>query len=620
MGTPCAQCGKELPEHLLRALRGGGGASVCPHCGAPVTAAQAAPTAAQTMIGFSSPLAPPRAQQPAQPAAPPQPQAPVATQSAPMARTMLGFAAPDLRAAPPAQPQPPPQAQAPAPLPAGAKTMLGVAAPPMAPLPAPQPAAAQPVARQAPKNFGGTMLGVAMPGIAPAHSQPGVAPPQPQPQPQPAKGGTMLLEQAPPIVPAPAPFVPEAAPAAPVVVKRRGVPLAAVAVVASVVVLGGGVALLLLSRGGPPLTATAKVSADGKEQLHLVCESCPDGTHASWHAAKGTFAKHEADIDLPTPLSIGDNTFEIALDRPGMGRNETVKLVLPLAYRIRGDLSGLSQSPPVIRVDVEAERGTRVTVDGKPVTLDASGKATLSYDVEKDTTGAADDTRTIERKIPYEVLGADKKTSRGEVAVRVAVLPLHLDAPGPSLVTDQGSVWVAGKTAKGAVVTANGTSLPVGADGSFEGQVDAADGAHPVAVRAAPAGAAATKAAPRTTTVSVERVASLDAREKAMGAAASVEPRALASDPAGAAGRSAAVRGAVVDARAAHHHTVLLVDDKRGCATGPCLFRVDYGADLDVHAGDTVAAFGTVAKPITTQDGKTLPAIDASLVRKTGKR
>ena len=464
------------------------------------------------------------------------------------------------------------------------------------------------------------MLGVAMPGIAPLHSQPGVSPPPPSTaapaQPIPAR--TMLLEQPPPIVPAPAPLAPEVAPSAPVVVSRRGVPLAVFAVLALVLVLGVGGAILYFSRGAPPMTATAKVSADGKEQLHLTCQGCPDGTKASWKGSTAMFETHEADLDLPTPLAIGDNAFDIALDRPGVGRDETVKIVLPLAYRIRGDLSGIGETPPVVRVDVEARPGSIVTVDGKPVALDASGKATLSYDVSADARGAADETKTIERKMPYEVVGKDEKKSTGEVSVRVAVLPLHLDAPTAGQVTDGKTLTIAGKTAKGATVTANGKSLAVEADGSFDGAIDLSDGEQPIAIRAAPAGEAATKAVPRVATITVKRVASLASEAAALEKTAKLDAGALARDPVAAEGQSVTVAGAIVDARAAHHRTALLVDAKNGCAKGAsCLVRVDYGADLDVRAGDTVEAFGVATKPITTPEAKTAPAVLASIVRKT---
>lgn len=596
MAKTCAQCGHVLEDT----------ARVCTQCGRPLE--QPVPTAAQTMLGFASPLAPKAAPPPpqAQPQQPPPPQAqqPIA------AKTMLGFAAPaELLAAAQQQPQPPAQPQ---PSPATAKTMLGVAVPGIAPLSATAPA---PPPQQAPQSLGGTMLGVAVPGIAPLHSQPGAPPPAMTPAPAP-----VAYEPPPPIVPAPAPLVPEFAPPPPSLVRRRGAPVAIVAVIASILVLGLGVGLLFFSRGAPPLTATAKVSAEGKEQLHLRCEGCPDGTTAAWQGTKATFANKEADLDLPAPLAIGDNAFQIAIDRPGVGRDETVKLILPLAYRIRGDLSGISATPPVVKVDVEAHAGSTVTVDGKPVELDASGKATLSYDVTQETTGAADETRTIERKMPYVVEEKDHKKSNGEVAVRVAVLPLHVDAPGASLVTDEGSVWIAGRTAKGAVVTANGTPLTVAPDGSFEGKVDVQDGAQTITVRAAPAGDAVAKAAPRSATVQVKRVASLDAEAKALDKATALGFDDVAKDPTAAAGKPVAVTGNVIESRVGHHQTVLLVDDKRGCAKGPCMVRVDFGAETALRAGDPIVAYGEVGKPFTTPDGKTLTVVEASLVRKGAKR
>ncbi len=453
------------------------------------------------------------------------------------------------------------------------------------------------------------MLGVAMPGIAPAHSQPGVAPPSH------AIDAPVVHEPLPPVAPLPAPFIREAAPAGPiVVVKRRGIPIAIFAVVALVLVLAVGAAILFFLRSPPPVVASAKVSTDGKEQLHLRCETCADGTTAVSNGAKATFANKEADIDLPSPLVIGDNAFQIAIDRPGVGRDETVKLVLPLAYRIRGDLSDIAATQQAIKIDVEAQKGAAVTVDGKPVALDASGKAVVTYAVTEDTTGPADETRTIEKKIPYEVEDKDHKKSNGEVTVRVAVLPLHVDAPASApLWTEDSSVWVAGRTAKGAQVTANGTPLAVAADGAFEGKIDVAAGEQTIAVRAAPADAAA-KIAPRNATVKVNRVAQLGAQGKAFHATTTLAVTAFTNDA--SIGQPAVVAGTVADVRVAHHHAIVLVDASSSThACTPCLVRVEYGADSEARAGDSVVAYGTVAKPVTTPDGKTLPALDASWLR-----
>jgi len=555
------------------------------------------------MLGFQSPVANVPVQ-PAQPADAAQPTPPTAPAQKPLMQTMLGFAAPNLggsanAAAPTPTPPPAPAS------PIAASTMLGMASP-LAGMPAPAPTAAQPPAAAPVARFGGTMLGVAMPGIAPAHSQPGVAPPPRGP----AFTAPVAHEPLPEIVAAPAPFARGAAPAAPIIVKRRGIPIAVFAVFASLVVLGGGAAILFFARGAPPLVASAKASADGKEQLHLRCESCPNGTTVTWQGSKATFANREADLDLPTPLVIGDNAFQIAIDRPGTGRDETVKIVLPVAYRIRGDLSDIAADKPAIKVDVEAQKGARVTVDAKPVELDANGKAVIAYDVSSDVTGPADETKTIEKKIPYEVEGTDHKKSNGEVVVRVAVLPLHVDAPGSAtLWTQDAQAWIAGRTAKGALVTANGAPLVLAPDGSFEGKVDVASGEQTITVRAAdPNG----KAAPRASVVRVNRVAQLAAQGKAFDKTATSAFEAFTNDA--SLGQPAVVVGTVGDVRAAHHHVVMVVDDKR-CAKPPCLVRVEYGTDSAVRPNDTIVAYGMLAKPVTTPDGKTLPALDASYVR-----
>ncbi len=552
------------------------------------------------MLGFSSPLAPPVSQQQPSVAQPP---AQPAQQPGPMASTMLGFAAPvELRQAlqqaqPPAA-QPQPQAPAPAAKPVIAKTMLGVAMPGIAPVHAP----AEP-----PRGIGsGTILGVAVPGIAPIHPPPGTPAPSVAYEPPPPVV---------PIVPAPAPLAREAAPAAPVRSSRSGMPLAIVAAVVGVLLLGGGVVLLLVARSAPPISATAKASPDGKEQLHLVCESCPDGTTVASQGVKATFKTKAADLDLAAPLAIGDNTFQLAIDRPGVGRDETVKLVLPLAYRIRGDVDGVNADPPALRVQVEAQKGSAVSVDGKPVTLDASGKATLTYDITADTSGAADETKTVERKIPYEVVDADKKKTTGEVVIRVGVVPLHVDAPGIALVTDQGSVWVSGATAKGAEVTANGTPATLSPDGSFEGKVDLAPDAKAITLRAAAAKDAAVKVAPRTVTIPVAHVPALLDAANAFDKGGTF--------PVLTPGPITSITGTVIDVRATHHHTALLVDSKKDCPSEPCLVKVDFGGDTSLRAGDSVEAFGVSGLPVATNKGQNLPHIDAALVvprKASGKR
>jgi hypothetical protein len=608
------------------------------------------PAGARTMLGFSPPPELQRAMNP-QPAAPaPAPVAPMQPAPAPQpgptpgpagARTMLGIAAPEVMAAlqrataqPAAAPaQPPPQApaQPPAPGPVGAKTMLGVAMPGIAPI----PAAAPPPQQQQANAPMRTMLGVAVPGIAPTHAgapaQQAAAPPNAHgmhrtmlgvaaPGIAPIMPGVAPLpdEPLPPIVPAPrAPVFEEPRPSAPRPVQKRGIPIAVVAGVGLVVVLAVGGVIAFAWRGGAPIIATPRLGAAGNEQLHLKCTTCPDETSATLGASKATFKNGEADVDVPSPLLVGDNAFEIAIDRPGMGRDERVKLTVPVSYRIRADLSEVSATTPSIGVLVEAAAGSQVTLDGKPVTLDASGKATQRFELGADAQGFADETKTIERKYAYTVVGTkkDKTPSSGDVVAKVGVLPLHLDAPGASFVTDAATISVAGKTAKGAEITINGTAFPVAADGSFEGSLDAPNGETTFAIRTSLTGGA-NPAAARSATFKVRRIGSLETEASTLAKAVRLGYDAFAKDVASNVGQPIAIDGTVLEARTTHHQTVLVIDDHQGCAAGPCLLRVIYGADFAARSGDPIHAYGTIARAFATKDGKVVPEVDAEILLK----
>src|SRR4029077_7241403 len=127
----------------------------------------------------------------------------------------------------------------------------------------------------------------------------------------------------------------------------------------------------------------------GRDVLHLTCEprSCPDGTVVSIGSIKATFTAGESDLPLAAPLHVGDNNLSLAIDRPRMGRDETVKLVVPVAYRVRADVSTMETSHPSITVRVEAPVDTEVQLDDRPVHLDASGMGTYLLDESAVTQG-----------------------------------------------------------------------------------------------------------------------------------------------------------------------------------------------------------------------------------------
>ena len=80
------------------------------------------------------------------------------------------------------------------------------------------------------------------------------------------------------------------------------------------------------------------------------------------------------------------------------------------------------------------------------------------------------------------------------------------------------------------------------------------------------------------------------------------------------AGRPIVVDGEVVEPRASGHRTLLLVDDRRGCAKGPCLARVVVGQEVSIARGDRLRAYGRVARAFATPTGESVPEIEADFV------
>ena len=577
---------------------------------------------------------------------------------APALRTMLGMPATELPGAggaPPAKAPPPGNAQ---------KTMMGVAIPGIAPLhggvpsgtPAPPAAPLAPgsAPAAAPSGSGpvdlrskqSTMLGVAIPGIAPSHASleaqaprqqgypqqqqqaygaPGQHAPSPYgltPQGYPAPAphipsqvqntalGMMAAPEL-PIVPRPKTLIDEPLPAMPFIPEKKGISaLAVVGIVAGLVaVLGGGVGAFFLLRSGAPLTAVPQLDENGRESLKIGCVSCPDGTTVALGASSATVAKGAAVLPLPAPLTIGDNNLTVKLDRPGAGRDEDVKVHVPVAYRVRADLATLNAKPPAITVRVEAIVGSEVKVDDKPVALDATGRGSYAIDLSKETEGTGE-AKTFERKIPFVITPKGGVAQPGQLTARTGILSLALDAPGIELFTDKTTAAVAGQTRPGGAVTIDGQNVAVDPQGRFGVRVELASiGEKPLEIVAS-----AAPQAPRIAKVRVVRVASLEAAAKELEAQSPIAFDAFGADPAAKVGQKAVIEGDVVDVRAAGGHTVLLVDTKRGCAkAATCLVRVVHGDEDKLVRGENVRVYGRLRGSVTAS-GKTVPELEASLV------
>jgi hypothetical protein len=460
-----------------------------------------------------------------------------------------------------------------------------------------------------------TMIGVAMPGIAPLHDPSGDDEVYADERPSQELGATIaprdgaMPRRAPEAAPRSASGH-AAPPRAPAQARSTRAPRRALLIVAIGAVLG--VAAILFAvfwPSAPPLIARARVDAEGKEVVEVRCASCADGTQISLGAASAAMAGGVAAVPVPAPLSVGQNLLKIAVDRPGNGRDETVAVQVPVAYRIRPELSTLQGERPAIQVVIEAVDGTSVAIDGKPVPL-TNGRAVETIDVTDACTGLADDQAVLSRQIPYEVKPEDGTPEKGTVNVSVRILPLRIDAPGPHAVIDGKNFVLAGRTLSGSEILVAGRAIAVKPDGSFAQTMNVSSvGATQIEVRAKRAGMA-----PRLTRIAVRRVDSLEvaAREFAAQQPAPAAWPAIVADLKASVGKPVVLSGEVIDVRRQNNQTILLLDvsPKSGCsadkaaAPSACQARLVQGADNPLSRGDLITAYGQVSRAFPTGAGK----------------
>ncbi|WP_437478718.1 zinc ribbon domain-containing protein [Sorangium sp. So ce1014] len=486
--------------------------------------------------------------------------------------------------------------------------------------PAPPPAASR------------TLVGVARPGIAPL--APGAPAAEPGPDPelearyQPA--GELGATIAPMRFRAPALRNPELmrpqrlkqrlAPAPP---RARTSRRAVVVVAAGGVLALGAVLFALLWPSAPPVTARARADAGGREVIELRCDSCPDGTAVSTGEGRATIAARVAQIPLASPLSVGENRMKVAIDRPGRGRDETVGVSIHVAYRIRPDLGTLQGERPSIQVVVEASKGTQVILDGKEVAL-TSGRAIESIDVTTAVTGLSDETKTLSRQVPYTVVPPDGPREQGMVSVAVGIVPLGIEAPGPSVVIDKESFVLAGRTARGAQLFAGAHPIAVRPDGTFAHVMNVSSvGATQFEVRAKMQGMA-----PRIAKIAVRRVDRLATAAKEFAGRGPIGYAELAAGGKDHIGKPVALTGEVLEARRQGYSTLILlsVPPASGCqeagattasaspgaaARSPdaCKVRLVHGADNPAQRGDVLTAYGSVAPPFAAPGGAEIPEV-----------
>ncbi|MCB9627448.1 MAG: hypothetical protein H6725_08765 [Sandaracinaceae bacterium] len=557
-------------------------------------------------------------------------------------RTMLGL---------PAEMLPPAQAPAPAPVqtpkkPAPARTMLGL--PAVMPLPdhgAPAPAAAAPAAAPvaaSPKKAmpARTMLGMPAAAVAEAArvaqaAEAGADDGTRDSSPLTARtrrksrndmGLTMVGDSAPSAAPTVADEqrpgrarasanygmlaipVPESSDDLPALPKSKA-PVIIAAVFAVLLVVGGLVALGVALLGGGPEVSAVVAQTDAGEVLQLEVAEAEAGSRVRLAGREVPIEAGRATLPLASDtLHLGPNELSVVLVAPD-GSTEELPLTLLVAYRIQADLSALEQRPPVLRYRVEAQPGSTVLLDGRPVTLDASGRGQHDYPV----VASAED-QGVERIVRYDVSTPGGATESGRITTRVPYAALGLDRPGDELITDQASVEVAGSADPSATVTLDGRALTL-REGRFLERVPLTEvREHRFLLMARQAGFA-----PRQREIVVRRVADLAAEAARYPVDQSLTYARIAQNPVIYRGQSIALEGRVyhVDVHEGRSVLQMMVRD---CGGGQrCALWVTYPAATDATAGTWVRVIGEVAgeqdfQPRSGGATMTVPRVDARFV------
>ncbi|MGE0324760.1 MAG: hypothetical protein AB7K71_29665 [Polyangiaceae bacterium] len=472
-------------------------------------------------------------------------------------------------------------------LPSEKRTMLGVAMPGIAPT--------GNVGPQSVTSEKRTMLGVAMPGIAPVHAGQAAAAPAHYPDVPPPQS----LAEAPQSIP-------------------RGKPVWPWLLVGlAVLILFGGVGLWFFLRPSTPVSARLETSEGGQEELVLSCLACPDQTKVklTGEGSEASFSSGRANLSLSQPLSVGDHELTLDLTRPG-SKPESVKLKIGVDYRVKVDISALEEDPPKLALSVEARPGSDVEVEGKPLKLDSDGKGRWTEAVSQQLTGPAKGVERLERELSYRVSPPDSPAESGKTKVQIGIAPLVVEAPLDAITVDKPRFLLAGTTQPDVEVSVAGRAIKRQADGSFSQVMNVSTtGETTIQVKGTLA-----KHAPRFIPIHVKRVNSLEDAAKDFRTGKLASYSSVASQLGKSTGAKVAWPGKITDARSSEHRNILLLDVSSQCSSPPCLARVVYAGETPLKSGDQITVFGEVKRGVPgPRKGQTLPEVEAEFVLEGSK-
>jgi hypothetical protein len=369
-------------------------------------------------------------------------------------------------------------------------------------------------------------------------------------------------------------------------------------------------AVALLGQRGPELTGHVSFDDGGKPRLELRCGACVDGTLARLGAESATFAAGRATLGLG-PVRLGPVRWPIALESPSGKRIER-ELALTVDWIVSADMRGLSQPSPKLTLVVDADPALGVIVDGKTLPPTASGPRRHEIDIREDVTGTSASISRVSRRVPYLITGTDGTSTRGELELAADVVPLMVEAPGESLVIEEGSFLLAGTTQSDGSVTVEGRPITVDPTGRFAQRMSvSAIGETSVTVRASAPGRA-----PRLFPVRVKRVSSLAREAESFARGATKAYTALGEGLEQKRGWAVALTGTVLDVKSDAYSSELSMNVSSGCSTPPCPLLARWGVRSAVAAGEKVTVYGHLTgEAVKGESGRPQPVVRVEFLR-----
>jgi hypothetical protein len=482
----------------------------------------------------------------------------------------------------------------------GKGTLIGVSTPielMAAPPPPPPPPPAPEVKRNVPK---GTMMGVALPGIAPTNDKPKPAPvvarkapafvPPPPPPAAPPPGMTTLAIE------------PESLPS-----KKGSRAPAVILIVLAVLGIAGVIAWVSL-RGHPPPSVRAEVRGDAAAlQLYLRCEKCADGTAIDLGEGRSaSFLNSEVSFPLAAgEIKAGTNTFKGTVTQKGE-KPHPLSLDVPIPYLVTPSLSPLAKGEPAIEVVFEVSKDVKsISVDGENVEIEG-GTATARVVVPV----GGDDAKTFDRTVKYEVTQAKGDPTKGSLKLSVPYAPLRVGLPGRRPLVEGDGLDVSGHTQAGATVrlgaAPDAPTVVSDKDGLFKGRAKIASDAKTLEVRAF-----GPKLAPRAITMTLSRDA------KALRAEAVTPFDKIAEAPDANAGKIVVLKMTAEQSGEDEGRALAVGEAKCGATEpGKCpVVRILLPSGAAPAKGALIEVVGVVVRGVPILKGKaTAIEIDASIV------